>query len=265
MTGWLWADWPAPANVCAGVSTRQGGVSAAPWNTLNLGLHVGDDPMAVAENRRRLADNLALPAEPCWLQQVHGTAVAVLPLDAPDAGIARSDPGIGPGAATSPCNDAPLADAAVSFTTGCVAAVMTADCLPVVLTDRGGSCIGVAHAGWRGLAAGVLEATVAALARAPGELIAWLGPAISQPHFEVGTEVRVAFLAADPGATQAFVANARGRWQADLYALARRRLGALGVEQVYGGTRCSYAEAEVFFSHRRDGRCGRMVTLAWLR
>lgn len=244
MSAWLWADWPAPQNVCAGVSTRQGGVSTAPWDTLNLGLHVGDDPAAVGENRRRLAATLALPAEPCWLQQVHGTDVATLLRSAPDA---------------------PVADAAVSFTNGCVTAVMTADCLPVVLTDRAGSCVGVAHAGWRGLAAGVLEATVAALARAPGELIAWLGPAISQPHFEVGEEVLTAFLEADPEATQAFVANARGRWQADLYTLARQRLAALGVGQVYGGGRCSFAEPEHFFSHRRDGRCGRMVTLAWLR
>ncbi len=243
MSGWLWADWPAPAHVCAGVSTRQGGVSAAPWDSLNLALHVGDDPASVAENRRRLAEHLALPAQPCWLQQVHGTAVVALPGD----------------------RDALVGDAAVSFSADCVAAVMTADCLPVVLTDRTGSCVGVAHAGWRGLATGVLEATVTALERAPAELIAWLGPAISQPHFEVGDEVRAAFMAGDPGATGAFVANSRGRWQADLYLLARRRLTTLGVGQVYGGGRCSFAEREHFFSHRRDGDCGRMVTLAWLR
>ena len=250
---------------------RQGGVSAAPWDTLNLGLHVGDDPKAVAENRRRLAATLPLPAEPCWLQQVHGTAVVTLPHSASQSGTARSGSADGP-AGEAPSNQgqgqgwhAPVADAAVSFTTGCVAAVMTADCLPVVLTDRSGSCIGVAHAGWRGLAAGVLEATVAALARPPCALIAWLGPAISQPHFEVGEEVRTAFLEADPEATQAFVANARGRWQADLYLLASQRLAALGVGQTYGGGRCSFAEPEYFFSHRRDGRCGRMVTLAWLR
>lgn len=242
--GWLWADWPAPPGVRAGVSTRSGGVSAPPWASLNLGLHVGDRPEAVLENRRRLRETLALPGEPVWLAQVHGTAVFHAP---GPAGVAL-----------------PEADAVVTDRPGVVCAVMTADCLSVVLAERTGERIGVAHAGWRGLAAGVLETTVAAFGAPPGRLVAWLGPCISQAFFEVGEEVREAFVGADPGAAVAFAANPRGRWQADLEALASRRLAACGVAAVHGGGRCSYREQALFHSHRRDGPAsGRMVTLAW--
>jgi YfiH family protein len=216
----------------------------APFDSLNLGAHVGDSPSAVAENRRRVRTLLSLPAEPAWLEQVHGARVA--DLDAPG------------GASLAP------ADAVITCRPGKVCAVQVADCLPVLLAARDASAVAVAHAGWRGLAAGVLEATVAKLAVSPRELIAWLGPAISARYFEVGGEVRAAFLGGDPGAASAFTPNPRGRWQCDLGALARRRLAALGVTEVSGGTWCTYAEPARFFSYRRDGRCGRMGALVWL-
>jgi YfiH family protein len=229
--------------VRAGFTLRSGGVSAAPFESLNLGAHVGDSPAAVAENRRRVCAQLSLPAEPAWLEQVHGTHVA--DLDAPGDGHAP-------------------ADAVLTRRAGRVCAVQVADCMPVLFAARDASAVAVAHAGWRGLAAGVLEATVAKLRVAPGQLIAWLGPAISARHFEVGGEVREAFLAGDPAASVAFTQNERGRWQCDLGALARRRLAALGVTEVAGGMWCTYADPARFFSFRRDGRCGRMAALVWL-
>lgn len=239
----LTPEWRAPHRVRAAFTLRDGGVSAAPFDSLNLGVHVGDSPAAVAENRRRLREGLHLPAEPAWLEQVHGTRVA--DLDAPEE------------------TGAP-ADAVFTRRPGKVCAVQVADCMPVLFAARDASVVAVAHAGWRGLAAGVLEATAARLGVAAGELIAWLGPAISAPHFEVGSEVRQAFLERDPGASGAFVPNDKGRWQCDLAALARRRLAALGVTEVSGGTWCTYAEPARFFSFRRDGRCGRMAALIWL-
>ena len=240
----LTPEWNAPAAVRAAFTLRGGGVSRAPFDTLNLGAGVGDVPEAVAENRLRLRSLLALPAEPAWLEQVHGTRVAEL--DAAGEGAA------GP------------ADAVMTRSSGRVCAVQVADCMPVLFAARDGSAVAVAHAGWRGLAAGVLEATVARLGLAPDRLLAWLGPAISVRHFEVGEEVRAAFLAADAGAHGAFVANARGRWQCDLAVLARRRLSALGLAEVAGGSWCTYADPARFFSFRRDGRCGRMAALIWL-
>ncbi len=244
MVDWLPADWPAPPGVRAGVSLRGGGVSEGPFASLNLGAHVGDDADRVAENRRRLCASLALPAEPAWLTQVHGTGIVHL----------DGEPASGP------------ADAAVTGRPGVVCAVLTADCLPVVLARRDGARVGVAHAGWRGLCDGVLEAAVAAVAEPgePPELVAWLGPAIAQHSYEVGGEVREAFVERDPLAAACFAANERGRWQADLYGLARRRLAAAGVGRVYGGGRCTHTEVGAFFSYRRDGQCGRMATLIWL-
>jgi YfiH family protein len=238
----LTPEWQAPARVRAAFTLRGGGVSRPPFGSLNVGAHVGDEPAAVAENRRRVHAALDLPAEPAWLEQVHGTHVA--DLDA--RGTAEP------------------ADAVMTRLRGRVCVVQVADCLAVLLAARDASAVAVAHAGWRGLAAGVLEATVAALGGASGDLIAWLGPAISQPHFEVGAEVREALVARDPGGCCAFTANARGRWQCDLAALARRRLGALGVTAVSGGSWCTYADPARFFSFRRDGRCGRMAALIWL-
>jgi purine-nucleoside/S-methyl-5'-thioadenosine phosphorylase / adenosine deaminase len=238
----LSADWPAPPGIQAWVSTRHGGVSQGAYASLNLATHVGDDPQAVAENRRRLSAALALPAEPHWLEQVHGSAVVDLDLD--------------PRTTT-------IADAAVTRRVGVVGAVLTADCLPVVLADRAGTGVGIAHGGWRGLAGGVLEATLHALGAASGQVLAWLGPAIGAADYEVGPEVRAAFLARGAVPAGAFTQNARGRWQADLYALARAELNGLGVTQVYGGMHSTYAEPRQFFSHRRGAPCGRMVTLVW--
>lgn len=233
-------DWPAPANVRALATTRAGGVSLPPWDGLNLGDHVGDDPAAVAENRRRLRQ--VLPAAPLWLRQVHGTRCV-------DA--ARAAPGA-------------EADAAVARAPGVVCAVLTADCLPLLLCDEAGTTVAAAHAGWRGLAAGVIEATVRAM-DLPGErLVAWLGPAIGPENFEVGGEVRAAFVAHDPAAVRAFVPGAPGKWLCDIYRLARQRLAALGVHRVAGADFCTARDAGRFFSYRRDGATGRMAALIWL-
>ena len=237
-------SWRLPDGVRAAFTTRLGGVSVAPWDSLNVGAHVGDAPESVAANRARVKALLSLPAEPAWLSQVHG--VAVHDLDATSRGAQPA-----------------TADAAVTRERGHVCAIMVADCLPVLFSSRDGARIGAAHAGWRGLASGVLENTVRALGVPGRELTAWLGPAISRAHFEVGDDVRAAFVAADPGAADAFERNARGRWQADLFALARRRLDALGITDVSGGEWCTCADRARFFSHRRDGKGGRMVALIW--
>ena len=248
-------DWEAPARVRSAFTLRTGGVSVSPYDSLNLGAHVGDAGDAVAENRRRVRARLGLPAEPVWLQQVHGIEVADL-----DATVAPGGP-VGPGRASGP---PPRADAAVTRRSGRVCVIQVADCMPVLFAARDGSAVGAAHAGWRGLAGGVLEETVRKLAVPPQQLIAWLGPTIGQSHFEVGDDVRSAFVLRDPDAASAFETNARGRWQCDLYALARRRLSALGVQDVFGGGWCTYADAARFFSFRRDGQCGRMAALVWM-
>jgi hypothetical protein len=234
-------DWPAPAGVRSWQTTRDGGRSGGSYSSLNLGLHVGDDAKVVAANRQGLSAELDLPGEPVWLEQVHG------------ARILRPDRG-----ETGP------ADGAVTTRGGTVLVVMTADCLPVLLTSRSGGIVGVAHAGWRGLAAGVIGAAVEALERDPSEVLAWLGPAISEPAFEVGDEVRETFVAADAARARHFRQNARGRWQADLPALARRALAAAGVRAVYGNPACTFGDAARYFSHRREAPCGRMASLIWL-
>jgi polyphenol oxidase len=242
--------WGALARVRAAFTLRGGGVSGAPYESLNLGVHVGDALEAVRENRRLVREQLGLPEEPVWLQQVHG--VGVLEVGALDAGAARGD------------LVQPEADAAVTRTPGRVCAIQVADCMPVLFAARDGSAVGAAHAGWRGLAGGVLEQTIAKLGVPAAQLLAWLGPTISQVNFEVGEDVRTAFTQGDAGAASAFEANSRGRWQCDLYALARRRLAALGVSDVSGGGWCTYADASRFFSFRRDGQCGRMAALIWM-
>ncbi len=234
-------EWPAPAGVRAIITTRRGGVSGGPFASLNLGDHVGDDAEAVAANRVRVAASLHLPGPPMWLEQVHGTA------------IARYSRG-----------SRPRADAALARAPGEVCAVLTADCLPVLLAHRAGTVVGVAHAGWRGLAAGVIERTVEALAVEPASLMAWLGPAIGPEAFEVGEEVREQFIAADPAAVADFRPGERGRWLADIFSLARRRLAACGVSQVAGGGQCTVADPGRFFSYRRDGMTGRMAALIWM-
>jgi hypothetical protein len=227
--------------VHAAFTLRRGGCSGAPFDSLNLGNHVGDEPAAVAGNRRIVVDALHLPAEPGWLEQVHGTRVADL-----DAG-----PLSGP------------ADAALARQRGRVLAILVADCLPVLFASDDGQVLAAAHAGWRGLAGGVLEATLAAMAVPADRVRAWLGPAIGVGHFEVGPEVRAAFLATDPRADAAFTANARGRWQCDLAGLARRRLAAAGVADVAGAGLCTYAHPGQCYSFRRDGQTGRMAALLW--
>ncbi len=233
-------DWPAPANVQVLQTTRQGGCSAAPFDSLNLGSHVGDIPLLVEKNRQSLAE--LLPSEPIWLEQVHGTRVVQ--------------------AEQTSCH--PAADACVARTANAVCAVMTADCLPVLLCDQAGTVVAAAHAGWRGLAAGVIEATVDAMDVAPGQLMAWLGPAIGPSAFEVGMEVRDAFIQHSPVAATAFTPRAE-KYLADMYGLARQRLSALGVHQVFGGQFCTFSDPQRFFSYRRDGRTGRMATMIWLK
>jgi YfiH family protein len=240
---WLQADWPAPVTVRTASSLRSGGVSESPFDSLNLGMHVGDAPDAVRRNRQRLRDALRLPDEPCWLNQVHGSKVIEAGnFDAP-----------------------PVADACIARRVGQVCAVMTADCLPVLFCNRDGDRVAAAHAGWRGLSAGVLESTVASLGVPGSQLLVWLGPAIGRQAFEVGDEVRIAFTARDAAAAQAFWPSHRaGHWRADLYLLARQELARLGVQAVYGGGRCTYSDAAQFFSYRRDGQTGRMASLIWL-
>lgn len=245
-------DWPAPRGVRALTTTRGGGVSHAPYDSLNLAEHVGDELDSVLENRRQLRRQLGLDADPFWLNQVHGTQVVRV---TGNGDIPHF---------SSEMRNVPIADAAVSDRAGPVCAILTADCLPVLFARTDGTRVAAAHAGWRGLAAGVLEATVQALATPPRELLAWLGPGIGPRHFEVGSEVRAAFLRLDPAAAAAFRANERGRWQADLYRLARQHLNRAGIDAIYGGTHCTFEEAETFFSHRRDGQCGRMATLIWI-
>lgn len=253
MSALLYADWPAPRGVQALTTLRRGaGVSQAPFDRFNLGNHrsaAGDAPDAVARNRDALVAIAGLPSPPHWLQQVHGVEVArfVAPAGAAQQALVE-------------------ADASVTSESGVVLAILTADCLPVVFAADDGSEIGAAHAGWRGLAAGVLEATVAATRTSPAQLRVWLGPAAGPASYEIGAEVRDAFVASDPGADAAFVSTRDGHWRVDLYALARRRLEAVGIrgDAIHGGDRDTIAEPETFFSHRRDQRTGRIATLVWM-
>ncbi|MBE7376946.1 peptidoglycan editing factor PgeF [Pseudomonas lopnurensis] len=236
---WLVPDWPAPAGVRACVTTRSGGVSVAPFDRFNLGDHVGDEPTAVAWNRRYLQQTLG--CRPVWMSQVHSSVVI------------EAEPGI-----------CAVADASWSDRPGEACAVLTADCLPVLLCDRAGTRVAAAHAGWRGLAGGVLEATLQALAVPADELLVWLGPAIGPGAFEVGPEVREAFLAQHAACAEAFGPSRNaGRFMADLYRLARIRLAARGVSAVYGGGLCTFGDPR-FYSYRRAPRTGRFASLVWL-
>ncbi len=237
----LRAHWPAPSWVRTLSTTRAGGVSQKGWESLNLGSRCGDDPAHVAENRRRVS--AALGATPCWLHQVHGTVVA-------EAGVGNAET---------------QADASVSRVAGLAAVVLTADCMPLLFCHQSTRVVAAAHAGWRGMAAGVIEATVRAMNVDPAGILVWLGPAIGPEAFEVGDEVRAAFVASDPDAAQAFCAGAPGKWWADLYQLARLRLARVGVSQVYGGGFCTVQDPARFFSHRRDrGVTGRMGNFIWM-
>lgn len=237
---WIVPNWPAPTGVRALITTRAGGASAGPYASLNLGLRTGDDGTTVAANRARL--RATLPQEPKWLRQVHGATVV-------DADRLTTD--------------LPEADASIARSPGTVCAVLVADCVPVLITNRAGTVVAIAHAGWRGLAGGVIEHTLAAMGGQPGELLAYLGPGIGPRAFEVGPDVRDAFLAHDPEAVAAFAPHAPGKWLADLFALARGRLRRAGVRRVFGGGMCTYSEPLRFFSYRRDRITGRMAALIW--
>lgn len=240
----IYPDWPAVSQVRAVSTTRLGGVSQSPFNSFNLGDHVGDNGLHVALNRQRLQHGLGLPNDVFWLRQVHGTRAVCaedtkLPVDA---------------------------DAVYTFRSGFVCAVQTADCLPILLCDRAGTWVAAVHAGWRGLVEGIVTTTLMAINQAPSQIFAWLGPAIGPHRFEVGEEVRKAFIEQDLNTVHCFRPTPLGRWWADIYALARCQLHARGVNAVYGGTHCTFTDQARFFSHRRDGsRTGRMATLIWLQ
>jgi hypothetical protein len=236
---WIVPDWPAPANVKAIVTTRAGGVSGGAYATFNLGLRTDDASQAIAANRERL--RAALPREPKWLRQVHGSLVVE----------------------ADELNGLPEADAAVARRPQTVCAVLVADCIPVFLADRSGTTVAIAHAGWRGLAGGVIENTVLRMTVAAEDLIAYLGPGISRHAFEVGADVRDAFLARDARAEAAFTPHTPGKWMADLFLLARQRLASAGIRQIHGGELCTYSDPQRFYSYRRDRATGRMAALIW--
>lgn len=237
-------DWPVPANVRAIQTTRAGGVSLAPYDSLNMGLHVEDNPLHVAKNRQLLSQYV--PTEPVWLNQVHGVTVV-------DAGAT---------------DRVPDADASFATAKGAVCVVMTADCLPVLFCNREGTVVAATHAGWRGLCDGVIEATVSALKVPTDSLMAWLGPAIGPDAFEVGEDVRQEFISKHSDAIDAFLPASNGKWHGNMYRLAQQRLNRLGVSAVYGGgidqEFCTYSDEARFFSYRRDGKTGRMASIIWL-
>ncbi|MGS2723779.1 peptidoglycan editing factor PgeF [Porticoccus sp. GXU_MW_L64] len=241
-------DWPLPANVGAAVTTRIGGNSNGPWGNANFGLNSGDDIAVVNGNRKVLQQQLGLQHSPCWLRQVHGTTVVEAGPDTLEA----------------------EADGVVSRTSGLAAVVLTADCLPLLLCDRAGTVVAAVHAGWRSLAAGIIRRCVTDMGVAAENLLAYLGPAISQPQFEVGPEVRQQFAGNAMGAQHqqlieaCFIAGKGDRQQADIYQLARTELAMLGVNDIYGGDYCTASQGELFYSYRRDGVTGRMASLVWL-
>lgn len=237
---WIIPEWPAPAIVRGLITTRAGGVSSGPYASLNLGLRTGDDPHAVSANRAKL--DALLPRPPKWLRQVHGATVV------------EADTLV----------DVPEADAGVARRPGTVCGVLVADCIPVLLADRAGTTVAIAHAGWRGLAAGVVENTIERMAAGPRSLVAYLGPGIGPTAFEVGADVRDAFVGRDTRSQKAFAPHGPGKWLADLFLLARQALQRAGVEDVHGGGLCTYSDARRFFSYRRDRATGRMAALVWL-
>ena len=243
MIEFITPDWPAPARVRALSTTRMGGISLPPYDSLNLGDRVGDDLQAVTANRQRLEEQLGLPAAPCWLEQIHGCDVV-------DAGAVESG-----------CQ----ADASITRQPGVACVVMTADCLPLLLCDKQGRCVAAVHAGWRGLLDGVIEMTLERMVLPPEQILAWMGPAIGPDAFEVGDEVFHAFVERDAAAVVHFHANRPGHKLADIYGLARQRLTAKGVAFISGGRYCTVSERDRFFSYRRDGATGRMATLIWLQ
>ena len=237
---WIVPDWPAPKRVKSLITTRAGGYSAGPYASLNLGLRTGDDGETIAKNRARLRS--ALPNDPTWLKQVHGNNV----IEADELGTGH-----------------PEADASVARSPGAVCAVLVADCIPVFFSNRAGTVVAVSHAGWRGLARGVIERTVTATGERPQDLMAYLGPGIGPLAFEVGPDVRDAFLVDAPQDAEAFAPRSAGKWLADLFMLARHRLQRAGLHEIFGGGMCTYSNPERFFSYRRDRETGRMAALIW--
>ena len=236
-------NWPAPKNIRAYSTTRMGGVSEGGYSHFNLAQHVGDNIEHVEKNRQQLIDHLKLPSQPVWLNQIHGIQVSDAAIDAVEI---------------------PEADASYSFELNKVCSVMTADCLPVLICNRNGTKVAAVHAGWRGLANGVIEASIAALNEKASELMVWLGPAIGPKHFEVGEEVRQIFVNDLSKTSQAFVPHKAEHYLADIYQLARMRLNRLGIDAIYGGEFCTYTDAEHFYSYRRDGKTGRQASLIWI-
>jgi YfiH family protein len=252
---WIVPNWPAPSHVKALTTLRTGGVSAKPFDNFNLGDHVGDNPDTVQENRKRLILEGNLPKAPCWISQVHG--IEVINLDDYASWIAKHP------------HSVPTADASISFKPRQVSSVLTADCLPLLLCDKRGTQVAAVHAGWRGLAQGVIQATVAKFNCDSADILAWMGPAIGPNAFEVGLDMKEAFTM--KGDEAAFKAqgkdnkdNKSPKWTADLYALARIRLQSLGITEIYGGDHCTYTEEDKFFSFRRSNPTGRQATLIWL-
>lgn len=242
---WLEADWPAPDFIKAGTTLRDGGESSSPYNSFNLATHVGDELSIVTQNRSLLKRSLNLSSEPQWLEQTHSTTAIMLPNDIEN----------------------PQADAVYTLKKNTVCAVMTADCLPVLITDRQGSCVAAIHAGWRGLCDGIIEASIKKLPVDPQSLLVWLGPAIGSDVYEVGKEVYDAFTLGKQGnadAKQAFTPTVEQHWLFDIYLLAKQRLNKIGVSHIYGGNHCTLSEKEHFFSYRRDGVTGRMANLIWI-
>lgn len=242
MSTLIFPDWPQPKNVSSCSTTRAGGVSLPPFDSLNLGDHVDDRPEAVSENRQRLVELAQLPQQPVWLEQVHGTHVLHL-----DGGEPKNK----------------QADAVYSNQAGQVCAIMTADCLPVLFCNQAGTEVAAAHAGWRGLCNGVLENTVRQFISPANEIMAWLGPAIGAKKFEVGAEVRQAFINQSPDLASAFIPH-NGKYLADIYLLARKKLNAIGINAIYGGDFCTVSDENRFFSYRREGKTGRMASLIWV-
>ncbi len=240
--GFIRPDWPAPANVHALVTLRTGGYSSGPYASFNLAAHTEDDPATVLRNRALLGEHFSLPAEPVWLQQVHSNRIVNTDPDA--AGFE--------------------ADGSWTGNTGNVCAVMTADCLPVLICNQHGNKVAAAHAGWRGLHAGVVTNAVSMLDSDPAELMVWLGPAIGPQAFEVGAEVIRAFTDNNSENNSAFRQTDDQHWLCDLYALVRIELSNLGITSVYGGTECTFTDEQRFYSYRRDGNTGRMASLIWL-
>jgi len=242
IVNWLQADWPAPDFIKAGTTLRQGGVSSGAYTSFNLATHVGDELAAVERNRAILDQSLNIPNAPQWLEQVHSTEAVLLPNE----------------------EAIPKADASYTSKENIVCTVMTADCLPLLITNIQGSCVAAIHAGWRGLCDGIIEATIKKLPAEPESLLVWLGPAIGADVYEVGEEVYDAFTNAEVAAKQAFTSVSEGHWLFDIYQLAKLRLNKMGVNHIYGGDRCTLSEEEHFFSYRRDDVTGRMASMIWI-